>query len=232
VSVCEDRALAVPRLMSEKEATSLILLDDAFQHRYIKPKVNILLTSFDQPFFRDFILPSGMLRESHYGARRADIIIVSKCPKDINENQKSRYRNKIKLFCKPGTKIYFSSFNYGAATSFDGTSATCPENVYLISGLANSKPFEEYVKSKFHVIEEKHFADHYDFYSDDVEQFVHWLDSNPSAALLCTEKDFVKLNDGRFDDLFGDRQLFYIPIEVDFGEEKERFLSDLKKRIE
>ena len=231
VSVCEDRALAIPRLMSEKESISLILLDDAFQHRYVKPKINILLTTYDKPFYYDFILPTGMLRESHYGARRADLIIVTKCPQDISEDKKTRIKKKIQVFAKNDTAIYFSSFKYQEPVSFDGGTEICPVEVVLVSGLANESPFIDYVKKHYKVVEEKHFADHYDYYSDDLELFKEWLDKHPDAALLCSEKDFVKLNEKRFREMLSTKKRFYVPIEVEILDNENEFIQEIITRI-
>ncbi len=231
VSVCEDRALAIPRLVSENENINLIILDDAFQHRYVKPKLNIMLTSYDKPFYKDFILPSGMLRESHYGARRADIIIVSKCPQEIESEEMDKIKKSIRIFSRNDTPIFFSALNYGTPVSFDGVNRDCPNDIFLVSGLANEKPFITKVKSKYNVLAEKHYADHYDYYSDDVEEIVAWLDKHPDAALLCTEKDFVKLYDERFQKSFESRNAFYLPVEVEILQEKDEFLRQVQEFI-
>src|SRR5690606_23301504 len=88
VSVCEDRVMAVPQLMEEKPETQLILFDDAFQHRYLKGKINLLITSYKDPFYADYLLPAGNLRERRKESRRADFIIVSKCPNELTKKER------------------------------------------------------------------------------------------------------------------------------------------------
>ncbi len=232
VSVCEDRALAIPRLLSEKENINLVILDDAFQHRYVKPRLNILLTTYDQPFYKDFILPTGMLREPHYGARRADMVLVTKCPDELSDKKRETIKRKILNFAKNKTPIFFTKLAYGRPKSFDGSEEACPKKVILISGLANSAPFEKYVRDNYEVVHSKKYADHYDYYSDDLEDMENWLQKYQGAAILCTEKDYVKLYDARYKSFFDKQKAFYLPIEIEILHEKEEFMKALYKGIE
>lgn len=232
ITVCEDRALAIPRLLSEKEDINLIILDDAFQHRYVNPSLNILLTTYDQPFYKDFILPTGMLREPHYGARRADMVLVTKCPEDLTIKQQEQIKRKILNFAKNKTPIFFTKLVYAKPKSFGDSDEECPNDVILISGLANSKPFEKYVKENFNVVHEKRYVDHYDYYTDDIEDMQKWQEKFSGASILCTEKDFVKLNDKRFKPFFEKIKAFYLPIEIELVNDYEEFMRRIHKGLE
>ncbi|MEQ8361099.1 MAG: tetraacyldisaccharide 4'-kinase [Cytophagales bacterium] len=231
VTVCEERALAIPRLLSEKNDVNLVILDDAFQHRFVKPKVNILLTTFKQPFYNDFLLPTGMLREPHYGARRADIVVITKCPDDLPEEKQESIKRKVSNFAKNNTPIFFTKLKYGRPHSFSESTNECPKQVILVSGLADSNPFVEHVKQNFEIVFEKKYADHYDYFSDDIEDMEAWLKKYPEAAILCTEKDFVKLNDVRFKDFFQKHKAYYLPVEVAFLNNEDEFLQTIQNSI-
>jgi tetraacyldisaccharide 4'-kinase len=234
VTVCEDRVLAVPEILKRHSNTNLILLDDAFQHRYIKPSLNILLTTFQNPFYKDFLLPSGLLRESAFSSKRADIIIVSKCPNNLteNENEKDKISRIIRTFAGRKNSIYFSSIGYKHLVAFnEGEYNLEGAEVLLVSGLANAKNFREFVTSKFNVQKEMHFKDHYDFYSYDIETIIKWLENHANGILICSEKDYVKLNDQRFSKLFGGKKAFYLPIEVIIENEVE-FIEEVKSYIQ
>ncbi|MFM7668645.1 MAG: tetraacyldisaccharide 4'-kinase, partial [Bacteroidota bacterium] len=101
VAVCEDRNSGVENIRLTYPKTELILLDDAFQHRKIKPGFSILLTKFDNPFFNDFVVPAGKLRENRSGAKRADVILVTKCPNSLSITQKNEFQLQLKKFKKP-----------------------------------------------------------------------------------------------------------------------------------
>ncbi len=231
VIVCEERALAIPRLLSEKEDTNLIILDDAFQHRFVKPKINILLTTFKQPFYKDFLLPTGRLREPHYGARRADIVLITKCPEDLSERVQDSIQRKVLKFAKNQTPIFFTKLKYGRPRSFSVSNEKCSKQVILISGLADSNPFVDHVKENFEIVFEKKYADHYDYFSDDIEDMELWLKKYPEAAILCTEKDYVKLNDIRFKEFFQKHKAFYLPVEVAFLNREDEFLQLIQQSI-
>lgn len=227
VAVGEDRVLAIPQILKAYPEQNMIILDDAFQHRYVNPNCNILLTSFDQPFYRDFILPTGMLRESPFGARRADIIVVSKCPGLPSEEKKEKIKKRIRKFSGK-RPIFFSTYKYGEPHSFRGDSVLdLNQDVVLISGLANSEPLTDYVREHYNLLEEKRYPDHYDYYSEDIEEIAEMVERHSGASLLCSEKDFVKLSDGRFPEI-NDLKAFYLPIEVDFGPEESDFITEVK----
>ena len=117
VAVGEERALAIPTILQECSDTQIILLDDGFQHRKVSPGFSILLTDYHRPFYNDFLLPSGRLRESRWGAERADVIVVTKCPAHISEDRMIEIERSIRHYAKK--PVFFTNIRYGDPTSFN-----------------------------------------------------------------------------------------------------------------
>ncbi|HEX8547877.1 MAG TPA: tetraacyldisaccharide 4'-kinase, partial [Cytophagaceae bacterium] len=112
VVVGEERALAIPTIIHELPKTDLILLDDAFQHRPVKPGLNILLCDFNKPFYSDHLMPTGRLRESRSGAKRADVVLVSKCPDSLSDNEMRVIKSKILPYIQKDVDIFFTGVTY------------------------------------------------------------------------------------------------------------------------
>lgn len=214
VAVGEDRALAIPFILAERPETDIILLDDAFQHRTVKPLFQILLTTQGRPFWRDFVLPSGLLREARQGYRRADVLVITKSEKDYQDSM-------LQTLSLPVFKTYVE---YAPPRLFRGTELK--RKVIAIAGLADNRPFFEHVASRFPVMGSFDYPDHYRYKPSDIERIKRQLDDD--TMLLTTEKDAVKLM--RIDAL----QSFscaYIPINFKFHENEERFLNRLEESL-
>lgn len=214
VSVGEERALAIPYLLYEKPDIQVIILDDAFQHRPVNPSFNILLTEYNQLFYKDFTFPAGRLRESRKGAKRADVVIVTKCEDNISVEQKTQIVQHIHRYTKENLAVFFTNFRYNSPKNIDNDFFDKHKKTILISGIAQPKNFENYAQKNF--IIDKHFVfpDHH-FYSDkDLEQINAYIEKNKDVQVLTTEKDFTKL--------FMIKKIFYLPIEVNFLDEDEK----------
>jgi tetraacyldisaccharide 4'-kinase len=212
VSVGEDRALAIPGIIHEKPETEIILLDDAYQHRSVKPRLNILLTEYSAPFFADHILPVGNLRESRQCARRADIIVVTKCSPDISAKEKTSYKNSIAKYCwdKP---VFFASIHYADPQPIGDYVWQNPEKVVLVSGIANGSVFDSHMKSKFKVAHHFDLADHHTYSIAEINKINSLCESLASATcVITTEKDMVKLL--AFRSYLAAVKWFYVPIET------------------
>ena len=156
--------------------TEVIILDDAFQHRSITPGFSILLSDFERPFMRDHMLPYGNLREDKSNMRRADVILITKCPKNLNPIQR---RLIVKEVGKaPYQNLYFTSLSYKAPlpvfgnndkdeSYFDLTKCT-GSGIVLITGIANPKPLKEYLQKFFGEITELTYPDHYSYKDKDI----------------------------------------------------------------
>ncbi|RED48299.1 tetraacyldisaccharide 4'-kinase [Seonamhaeicola aphaedonensis] len=204
VAVDADRNNGIINLKSIENSPEVILLDDAFQHRKIKAGLNILLTTYTNPYFNDFTLPTGNLREPKSGAKRADVIIVTKCPDDLNTEKKLTIIKKIKP--KKHQQVFFSSIKYSnnvfSETDFKKINEL--HKFTLVTGIANAKPLVKFLKDQHLDFEHLNFKDHYTFTQNDIDNLID------KALIITTEKDFMRLK--QYESLKS--KLYYLPIEV------------------
>lgn len=226
VAVGEERALAIPELLYQCPEVNLILLDDAFQHLAVSPDCSILLTEYAQPFYQDFVLPMGRLRERRRAATRANIIIVSKCPENIKLEERNKIEKNIRLYA-PHSPIFFTKLCYGKPYSLlNKSQAKKIENVILIAAIANPNYFLEKMQGLFNCQAHFFFPDHHFFKKTDIDSITKLIGEH--TYLLCTEKDAAKLKNILPQHLLA--KTFVVPIEVEFLEEnmKKKFLESLK----
>ena len=220
VTVCEERILAVPNLLHEHEDTELFLLDDAYQHRKIGRDLNILLTDFAKPFYEDFVVPTGRLREERKGAGRADLVIVTKCPVDLSTANKEEMTRKVREY-NGEVPVFFSFIHYDAPQRVFGNEELSKQ-VSLITGLANSSAFISAVEQDYEVLRHFDFGDHYAFRKADLDKIERELLKNvEKPVLLTTEKDMVRLLSFQEHSLFQKAALYYIPIRFELDRPKE-----------
>ncbi|MEP2671402.1 MAG: tetraacyldisaccharide 4'-kinase [Cyclobacteriaceae bacterium] len=232
VVVGEDRAFAIPNILQEYPDTSLILLDDAYQHRSVRPHLNILLTDFEKPFYKDFLLPMGRLREGRKEAQRADIVIVTKCEEVVSEEVQSNIKIEIERYA--GNKpVFFSFIQYGSPQPFQQTNVPIAPRVVLLSGIAKPKPLENYVDANFELIKHFEFKDHHLYTLKDITQVKTFVQNQEEkVSILTTEKDMVRLLDPKFGSLLHDLDCFFLPIEMDFVKNGVEFDKLVRNAIE
>jgi tetraacyldisaccharide 4'-kinase len=219
VSVGEERAIAIPYLLNESPDTQIVLLDDAFQHRPVKPAFQLLLTDYSNLFYQDMLLPAGRLRESSRGASRADIIVVTKCPATLKEGEMMNIEGRIRDYAdKP---IFFSTIRYGTPIAMGHTNPL-NQRVVLLSGIANHKPIEEYLRLHYHVIKHFAFPDHHTYTSSDLDNVVDFA-AKENAVVFTTEKDAVKLDSEALRKVLQPAPFFYLPIETEFLKNGKEF---------
>lgn len=208
VAVDANRKNGIENLLNKTPKPQIMLLDDAFQHRKVKAGFYILLTTYSELYCNDYMLPTGNLRESRSGANRANLIIVTKCLKTISENEQSKIRKKLKL--KNYQHLFFSCIEYDDKIYSDNEIKLVSDlkglPKLLLAGIANPKPFFDYLKNDFDEI--LTFPDHHHFSEKDIENIKLKAKNN---LIITTEKDFVRLQ-GQFID----NQLFYLPIKSSF----------------
>ena len=229
VCVGERRVAAIKELLQLHSQTKPILLDDAFQHRAVQPHLNLLLTDYSRPFYDDFPFPAGRLREFRSGARRADAVVVTKCPMNLSETDQQRMRQRIRVYTRPQTPIFFAGLQYNNPVSFATRQPVSDlRSVVLVSGLANADPLEIYVRQTFQLHQHKRFADHYAYTRADLTPLL--ADLPKGAGLLTTEKDWVKLDALLTPSERAGCSLYYLPVAVQFlpGQEAsfEQFLTE------
>ncbi|MEL0652476.1 tetraacyldisaccharide 4'-kinase [Algibacter sp. TI.3.09] len=211
VAVDADRQNGIEQLMNLANAPEVILLDDAYQHRKVKAGFNILLTTYSDPYFKDFVLPTGNLREPRSGANRADIIVVTKCPDNLQETDKILFLKRI--HADKNQYVFFSSIAYAETLlseekmmKVEDLTAFC-----LVTGIANSKPLTDFLESKNLEFEHLNFNDHHNFTPADIAEL------SKKELIVTTEKDFMRLRD--YEVLKG--KLFYLPIAIAIDREPE-----------
>jgi len=235
VSVDKKRVHGVKNLLQSEQGSELnaILLDDAYQHRYIKPGLSILLIDYHRPITRDFILPFGRLRESADEKDRANIIIVSKSPKKLTPIDRRIFVKELNLL--PYQTLYFSCLDYGnlqAVFKNDAvnlTSVSWEKNnfsILLVTGIANPKPLRQYLEDFSDVVEEIQFPDHYSFSQKDInlihEKFNKLEGEN--KIIITTEKDAMRLHDMQIEFSNIRKHLFFVPLRIKFmNEDKSLF---------
>jgi tetraacyldisaccharide 4'-kinase len=226
VAVGEERALAIPQILYEKPETRVIILDDAYQHRTVVPDLNILLTEYHKPFYEDMLLPAGRLRESKVGAKRADIVIVTKCPKILESEEMKERTAKIHRYAKKDTPVFYSSIHYKEpAPVYPGSGSRIGKNVLLFSGIADATTLKNKVQKEYNLVQFIEFPDHYKYFKSDIIKIVDQFNSieDVDKSILTTEKDMVKLQRKEISDLLIGIPLFYIPIEIIFLNDKQIF---------
>jgi tetraacyldisaccharide 4'-kinase len=195
VSVAEDRMTGIPSLLMRRPEVELVLLDDAYQHRSVKAGLNILITDFSRPFYADYILPYGRLRESRTAYQRADIIVVSKCPQQLSAIDAEQMRSRINP--SPHQKVFFSTIQYGAAYHFfEHTAADFSgKNVLLIAGIARPEPLVAHlgqVAQKVHLLA---YPDHHFFTERNFEEIKDTVKNwDQDCVIVTTEKDATRLH--------------------------------------
>lgn len=227
IVVAEKRRQGVDALLQHKQTPDLILLDDAYQHRWVKRDLNILLTPYAQPFFGDWTLPTGNLRESRFEAKRADMVVVTKSP-DLDPENKSGYERRIKKLAGDAV-LLFSTITYGhLLPAFDQVEGEVDE-VITLCGIANPSPFLDYVGQQFSVQDQLVFPDHHAFTHEELDS-LHVKLSKNTLPIVTTEKDMVRLLAFKEHDLFEQHRLFYMPIALQM-DNRELLIQQVMKLV-
>lgn len=214
VAVGEKRVPAMQRILREATDTELLLFDDVFQHRAVAPHILILLSDYYRPFYQDFVLPAGRLRESRAGAKRADAVVVSKCPPDLSAERQEEITQRVRKYTEAETPVFFSTIRYGQAQPLFGTKQP-PQRVLSVSGIARTEAWARYLDENFRVEDQLTFADHHDYTPKDIRRIRERLATCPEGtAVLTTEKDAVKWLP--FAEAWKGTAVHYLPIEVAF----------------
>ena len=227
VAVCNSRREGISRLIESinKKLKNIFILDDLYQHRWVKPNIMILLTEYSKPYFKDYLFPSGNLRESRKSASRADIIIVTKCPRDLSVDQKEIFISELNVDLKQ--KVFFSKIKYNEYIF--GRKKKLPINILkrvpfiLVSGIADNTLLVRELMMKGLTFKTINYKDHFTYTKKEINKISSLSDGN---LILTTEKDYYKIQEYMNSDL-----LFYVKINIQFNEEDSKLLktSILKK---
>ncbi len=236
VAVSENREIGIPLLLKSFPGTRLVLLDDAFQHLSVKPYLNILLTGFDNRFTKDYILPAGRLREWRSSYKRADIIIVTKCPRDLTSGKIDEIHHEIKPL--KNQFLFFTDYRYKMPYYIFSPVQKLEWNpemfVLLVSGIANTDYLEHYVSQRVHHVHNHSFADHHWYSNYDLGQIKRQFDELPGTnkVIITTEKDAARLQIHRDYIIENKLPMFVLPVEVHFLlNEEERFKDIIAQKL-
>jgi tetraacyldisaccharide 4'-kinase len=219
VVVDEKRVRGIKKLVIDHPQTEAIILDDAFQHRSVKPGLNILLTDFHKLYPEDHPIPMGSLREFRSGARRADMIVVTKTPNTLSPITARRIASLIKP--RDHQKLYFSYIKYGQITPVPGLKnipdlAKSVNNILVFAGIANMYPLVDHVKKMANQVEILRFGDHHKYTTSDLSKIKETFDNifAKNKIIITTEKDAMRLFFPKIPNILNDLPVFYIPIEI------------------
>lgn len=223
VAVCEKRVQGIQKLTQKHRNLNLIVMDDVYQHRYIKPTINILLTEYDKPYSNDHILPYGDLREFKSAHDRASIIIITKSPQRINPIEKYNLISSLKI--KPYQKVYFSYYEYGNPISLKGDTAIELKEInhaVVVTGIAHPTPLLEHLQGKGCPTTHIKYDDHHSYTIKDIKRIEQALGKcGEHSVIITTEKDAVKMNEILTDETLSKLPIYYIPIKVKFHDNNE-----------
>ena len=227
VVLAEKRSIGANELLKKQTKNSILLLDDAFQHRSVNAGFSILLSPFQQIFTSDFLLPVGSLREARCGAKRSDCIVITKCPETIQSSEKNKIKECMQKYMKP---IFFSTIKYGELISFGAKRASF-ETVLLVCGIARPETLIAELRKK-HKVEVLLFADHHNFDSTDIKQIHQKFDTftQENSVIITTEKDYIRLENKLSSEELVQYPWYYLPIELKI-EEEEEFNLLIKKYV-
>ena len=225
VAVDENRNRAIELMDTMDRPPELYLLDDAFQHRSTQAGLNILLTAYNKLYAKDFLGPAGTLRDVRSAAKRADIIVVSKAPKELDAQQQAAVMAQLKPL--PHQKVFFSSMDYEPLDPLNDAASAhsieTVEGVLLFSGIANPKPLIQELSSRYQKLETITFSDHHAYTESDVKALLKRFEVLPcrQKIMVTTEKDFARLANSPYLCQFESIPLFAAPISVNIHQQEE-----------
>ena len=233
VAVDANRCEGIDHLINDEQTkdTDVIILDDAYQHRYVKPGINILLVDYHRLIIYDELLPSGRLREPIESKKRADIVIITKCPDSLNPIDYRVLTKAMKLYAYQS--LFFTSLHYGAPyLLFGGDETRVPKkqdsDVLLLTGIASPEQMIDDVQPNVKSLKPLTFPDHHAFSPRDIEKINNTFAAMPeeSRVILTTEKDAARLRNvsGLSEDV--KQRLLVLPVEVKFMLDGEEIFND------
>lgn len=228
IGVCENRVEGVDKIQKKFADNQIVILDDAFQHRKIAPHLNLLLSDYNKPFYDDSLVPFGRLRDIRNSAKRANAVIITKCPSQITEQEKEKIRRAVWAYTKSEVLVCFSKISYQEITSYTSKNDfDATKNIGVLTAIAKPEVFVKYLSDKSLKIGKIFdFPDHYAFTRKDIVKIIKENDEN--LQIITTEKDMVKLKPQLSENEI--KRFFYVPIEIEI-ENKTTFDALINAQI-
>ena len=230
ITVDGNRMRGINKIKELHPDNKCIILDDAFQHRSVVAGLNILLTEYSKLYINDLLLPTGYLREPEFGARRADFIVVTKCPSIFSPVDARAIRTKLKI--KDYQAVFFSYYKYGELKPvYANQNAPLPKlnsklSVVLVTGIARAKNMYFVINEKVNNVNHLDFPDHHIFTLSDINKVVKTFTElkEENKIILTTEKDAMRLHVPGIEEILKEFPIYYVPVKVEFhGKDKENF---------
>ena len=228
VAVDKNRVRGCGKLCSEEPKADLIVLDDAFQYRKLSATLTIVLVDYNRPVNKDHLMPWGRLRDLPSRLRKADAVILTKCPAYLDDWEKSQWRKALSL--EPRQKLFFTTLTYTAPEPvFPQADArfTYAQRLVLVSGIANDAPLRSHLSDTYKIVRRLGFPDHHRYSNGDMRKLSAAVKENPTACLMTTEKDAQRMRDVKKVSDAVRQRLFYIPVQATFlSPEEDAAFSD------
>ncbi|MBQ6300554.1 MAG: tetraacyldisaccharide 4'-kinase [Bacteroidales bacterium] len=237
VAVDKNRNRGITQLLAlpEDRRPELVILDDGFQYRRLKPATDLVLIDYNRPLFKDNLLPFGRLRDLPEQIRRASVVVITKCPRYLDEWERGKIRQQNRL--RNEQPVFFATVKYGDPVPVFRWEADkryiYSKDVYLFSGVADDRPLLVHLSDRYEHLAHKRYGDHHRFSRGDLRALAHYVRRNPRAVLMTTEKDAMRLLHCDRLDPEVRRRLFYLPVETEFlsWEEGEAFDALLRRNV-
>ena len=236
VAVCEDRCHGIEKILSLHPSVNVIVLDDSYQHRRVKPGLNILLTDYMLPYYKNFLLPVGSLREPVSGRKRADVIILTKCPENISLKSKSIQKKKLMIGDKQS--VFYTMIEYKLLKKVSDENnvslSISPEDLWqskvvLFTGISNNKPLELYLDNAGIRARYLKFPDHHRYSDADIDMILKKWKSIPfdNKVLITTEKDWRRIEGSPQAKAFLGLPLYFLPISVQWSANEKPVFNNM-----
>lgn len=234
VAVDADRRHGIHQLCTEEASNDVevVILDDAFQHRYVRPSINIVLMDYNRPIYEDALMPTGMLREPASSLDRAHIVIVTKCPQDIRPIDFRVVAKNLEL--RPYQQLFFTTFKYGELRAFAAPNEQKPlsslalhTHILLVTGIASAEPLIARLRQHTQQITHMEYGDHHDFTRAELRDIKKTFDSITASEkiIITTEKDAARLSAYPIDESISNN-LYVLPIEVEFLQNQQETFNN------
>jgi tetraacyldisaccharide 4'-kinase len=241
VAVDRKRVNGVKELMQRIPDLDVILLDDAYQHRSIKPGLSLLLIDFNRPLSEDRLLPAGRLREQAYERRRANIILITKCPDRLKPIDRRLIVKDLKLF--PFQHLFFTKLGYkdpipvfpdiGEPMSIEEMKKARPR-ILMVTGIAGPRLYKKHLRSISPQVSELNWPDHHDYTESDLKKILDRYSEmeGDQKLIFTTEKDATRLRKFTNIDARIRERMFYVPVRIEFlNEDEENFNTHIKNYV-
>ena len=229
-----NRVRGIEKLLALQQPPEVIILDDAFQHRYVQADKNIVLVDYNRPVYEDHLLPAGRLREHTAALKRADYIIVTKCPPSLQPIERRILSKYLKI--KPYQHLFFTTLGYGEIQSLspEASSITLHKDcrILCVTGIAQPQPYIEYLKKYTSHLTELRYPDHHHFTKKDIQHIVQAFEGiqGTEKYIFTTEKDAMRLITCSLPEEIKQR-IYYIPVVPVFLQDEDLFLNEISEYV-